>query len=52
MATHDLTQARRMADEIVHIYNGEIVEVASPEDFFDNPKSEISRKFVSGELEF
>jgi tungstate transport system ATP-binding protein len=52
MATHDLTQARRMADEIVHIYNGEIVEVASPEDFFDNPKSEISRKFVNGELEF
>ena len=28
MATHNLTQARRMADEIVHIYNGEIVEVA------------------------
>ena len=28
MATHNLTQARRMADEIVHIYNGEIVEAA------------------------
>ena len=52
MATHNLTQARRMADEIVHIYNGEIVEVAKPEDFFENPKSEISRKFVNGELEF
>jgi tungstate transport system ATP-binding protein len=52
MATHNLTQARRMADEIVHIYNGEIVEVATPEDFFENPKSEISRKFVNGELEF
>ena len=52
MATHNLTQARRMADEIVHIYNGEIVEVASPENFFENPKSEISRKFVNGELEF
>ena len=52
MATHNLTQARRMADEIVHIYNGEIVEVATPENFFGNPKSEISRKFVSGELEF
>jgi tungstate transport system ATP-binding protein len=52
MATHNLSQARRMADEIVHIYNGEIVEVATPEDFFENPKSEISRKFVNGELEF
>jgi tungstate transport system ATP-binding protein len=52
MATHNLTQARRMADEIVHIYNGNIVEVATPEDFFENPKSEVSRKFVNGELEF
>ena len=52
MATHNLTQARRMADEIVHIYNGKIVEVAKPTDFFENPKSEISRKFVNGELEF
>jgi tungstate transport system ATP-binding protein len=52
MATHNLTQARRMADEIIHIYNGNIVEVATPEDFFENPKSEVSRKFVNGELEF
>jgi ABC-type histidine transport system ATPase subunit len=28
------------------------VEVATPEDFFENPKSEVSRKFVNGELEF
>ena len=52
MATHNLTQARRVADEIVHIHDGNIVEVADPTDFFENPKSEISRKFVSGELEF
>jgi len=52
MSTHNLSQARRMADQIVHIYNGEIVEVAEPENFFENPKSEISRRFVSGELEF
>ena len=52
MATHNLTQARRMADEIVHIYNGEIVEVAASRDFFENPKCEISSKFVKGELEF
>ena len=52
MATHNLNQARRMADEIVHIHDGEIVEVAKPEDFFDNPKSEITRKFINGELDF
>jgi tungstate transport system ATP-binding protein len=52
MATHNLMQARRMADEIVHLYNGEVVEVAKTEDFFENPKTEISRKFVNGELSF
>jgi tungstate transport system ATP-binding protein len=52
MATHNLTQARRISDEIIHIYNGNIVEAAKTEDFFENPKSEISRKFVNGELEF
>ena len=52
MATHNLSQARRIADEIVHIYNGQIAEAAETEAFFENPKSEISRKFVKGELEF
>ena len=52
MATHNLNQARRMADEIVHIHNGEIVEVAKSEDFFEHPKSEITRKFINGELDF
>jgi tungstate transport system ATP-binding protein len=52
MATHNLNQARRMADEIIHLHNGEIIEVATPEDFFEKPKMEITRKFISGELDF
>jgi tungstate transport system ATP-binding protein len=52
MATHNLSQARRMADEIVHIHNGEVVEVSNSTDFFENPKSEITRKFITGELDF
>jgi len=52
MATHNLNQARRVADEIVHIHDGEVVEIAKTDDFFENPKSEISRKFINGELDF
>ena len=52
MATHNLNQARRVADEIIHLHNGEIVEVAKPEDLFEKPKSEITRKFIRGELDF
>ena len=52
LATHNLSQARRLGDEVVHMHGGGIVERASPEEFFENPKSEITRKFLKGELEF
>lgn len=52
MATHNLTQAKRLGDEIVHIYNGRIVESSTAEEFFENPRNEITRKFINGELEF
>jgi len=52
MATHNLSQAKRVGDEIVHVHSGKIIERASTEEFFDNPKNEITRKFINGELEF
>jgi len=52
MATHNLAQARRLADEIIHIYNGKIVEQSGPDEFFNSPRSEITRKFINGELEY
>ncbi len=52
LSTHNLSQAKRMANQVVHIYGGKIVEVGSPEDFFNNPSSEISRWFINGELDY
>jgi tungstate transport system ATP-binding protein len=52
MATHNLSQAKRLGDEIVHMHNGKIVERASPDEFFGNPQNEITRRFINGELEF
>jgi tungstate transport system ATP-binding protein len=52
LATHNLNQAKRLANEVVHIYDGKIVEIASPEEFFKNPRSEISGKFINGELDY
>lgn len=52
MATHNLNQARRIADQIIHMHDGKIVEVNSPKEFFENPKSELTKKFISGNLEF
>ena len=51
-ATHNLSQAKRLGDEIVHIHGGKIVEMGSAEELFGNPKNELTRKFINGELEF
>jgi tungstate transport system ATP-binding protein len=52
MATHNLGQAKRLADIIIYMHEGKIVESAPAIDLFDNPQHEITRKFVRGELEF
>ncbi|MGE5187753.1 MAG: ATP-binding cassette domain-containing protein, partial [Betaproteobacteria bacterium] len=52
LATHNLGQAKRLGDVVVHIHDGRVVEAAPPQELFDNPKSEVTRKFIAGELEF
>ena len=39
--------ARSVADQIVFMDAGEIVEMGPPETFFDNPKSERTKLFLS-----
>jgi len=52
MATHNLSQAKRLGDEIVYMHGGKIVEMAGAEELFGNPKNELTQKFINGELEF
>ncbi|WP_104493297.1 amino acid ABC transporter ATP-binding protein [Paracoccus denitrificans] len=44
--THEMGFARSVADKIVFMDAGEIVEVASPQTFFSNPESARARKFL------
>jgi ABC-type polar amino acid transport system ATPase subunit len=44
--THEMGFARSVADKIVFMDGGEIVESASPQEFFSNPKSERARLFL------
>ncbi len=50
LATHNLFQAQRLSDRIVFLYNGRVVESSNTQTFFENPKEELSRKFIKGEL--
>jgi general L-amino acid transport system ATP-binding protein len=44
--THEMGFAKRVADRVVFMDEGEIKEISSPQEFFDNPKHERSRKFL------
>ncbi len=50
MATHDLMQAKRIAEQIIYIENGEVIETSNAGDFFKNPKSDKARNFIEGRL--
>jgi len=50
MTTHDLGQARRLADEVVFVCRGRILEQTPAEAFFDKPRSREAQAFARGEL--
>ncbi|ARJ67540.1 ABC transporter ATP-binding protein [Magnetospirillum sp. ME-1] len=50
MTTHDLGQARRLADEVVFLSRGRLVEHAPAGEFFKGPRSPQARAFLAGEL--
>ena len=45
--THDLGFAKAVADCVIFMDEGQIVECSKPHDFFNHPKSERSRDFLS-----
>jgi tungstate transport system ATP-binding protein len=50
MATHNLGQARRLADEVIYLHQGRVVERASVEQFFAEPATAEAAAFIKGEL--
>jgi tungstate transport system ATP-binding protein len=50
MTTHDLGQARRLADEVLFLARGRLVEHAPAQLFFKQPASPQARAFLAGEL--
>ena len=45
--THEMGFARSIADRVIFMDAGEIVEEAVPTEFFDNPKNERTKEFLS-----
>ena len=47
VVTHEMGFARRAADRVVFMADGQILEQATPEEFFTNPKSDRAKDFLS-----
>lgn len=50
LATHDLGQARRLADHITFLHRGRLLEKAPAQVFFDGPKTEAARNYLAGDI--
>jgi tungstate transport system ATP-binding protein len=50
MTSHDLGQAKRLADNIVFLHEGRMVEHTQASRFFATPSTELAQAFVSGDL--
>ncbi|AJC84584.1 pathogenesis-associated glutamine ABC transporter, ATP-binding protein [Campylobacter peloridis] len=47
IVTHEMGFAKAVADKIVFMDDGKIVEISNPNEFFENPKSERAKKFLN-----
>jgi len=50
LVTHILRQARRMADHVIFMYMGELVEAGPAREVFEHPQQARTRAYVAGEF--
>jgi len=50
MTTHDLGQAKRMADDVIFLYNGLLHEQSAAISFFRKPKTAEAKAFLKGDI--
>jgi phosphate transport system ATP-binding protein len=48
IVTHNLQQARRVADRVAFMYLGDLVELGSTEQVFEAPREERTREYIAG----
>lgn len=50
LATHDLGQARRLADEVLFIHAGRVLEQTPASEFFEQPRTPEAKAFLQGDI--
>jgi putative glutamine transport system ATP-binding protein len=47
VVTHEMGFAKQVADRIIFMENGNIIEEGNPKEFFEAPKTERARSFLN-----
>lgn len=47
IATHEMNFAKNIADWVIFLEDGKIIEEGYPEDFFERPKTERAKQFLN-----
>lgn len=50
MVTHNIFQAKRLADRVLFMYDGMIVDYGLNKEFFEKPKDERAYRFITGQM--
>lgn len=50
IVTHNMQQASRVSDFTIFLYLGELVEYGNTKNVFENPKSELTEKYITGQF--
>lgn len=50
IVTHTLRQAKRLADHVIYMYLGEVIESGSAKEVFSNPQHERTRAYLEGQI--
>ncbi len=50
IVTHSPAQASRVSDYVAFLYMGELIEVGRTEEVFENPKNELTERYLTGRM--
>lgn len=50
MVTHNMQQAARVSDDVIFLYEGEVVETNTVQELFLNPKNRITEDYITGRM--
>jgi phosphate transport system ATP-binding protein len=50
IVTHTLRQAKRLADFVIYMYLGEVIEAGTAHEVFSHPKHERTKAYLEGQF--